>query len=420
MSEIEILQFPPVFLILHRQPKSRGEVSIHPRIAAGDLLTIRRSASRLTERTLPCLHFIVSASPRRSRKRSVEEKYVTPTPIQAQAIPHVLAGRDLLGIAQTGTGKTAAFALPILQRLWRRTASPRARGIAACWCSPRRASWRPDRRELRDLRPAPAASSVAVIIGGVPIRPPGAGARERRRHPGRHAGPPARPHAVSSAVQLDRVEILVLDEADRMLDMGFIHDVRRDRRQAAAERQTLFFSATMPDEIEKLAAQTPARSRARRGDAGRRRPPTASTSASSTSSAAARTRLLAELLRDEAIGPRARLHPHQARRRPRRPAAGRGRHRRPRRSTATSRRTQRERALADFRDGQAARAGRDRHRRARHRRRRHHPRRQLRPARTCRRATSTASAAPRAPARAASRSRSAIMRSARTCATSRS
>jgi ATP-dependent RNA helicase RhlE len=183
----------------------------------------------------------------------VEEQYVTPTPIQTEAIPHVLAGRDLVGIAQTGTGKTAAFALPILHHLSARRFRPERRHCRVLVLSPT--------RELsgqilesfktygRHVRP-----SVALAIGGVPInrqvRALSNGVDVLVATPGRLLD-----LMQSQAVKLDRVEILVLDEADRMLDMGFIHDIRAIVAKLPAERQTLFFSATMPDEIEKLAAK---------------------------------------------------------------------------------------------------------------------------------------------------------------------
>jgi ATP-dependent RNA helicase RhlE len=183
----------------------------------------------------------------------VEEKYVTPTPIQTEAIPHVLAGRDLVGIAQTGTGKTAAFALPILHHLVSRRFRPERRHCRVLVLSPT--------RELsgqilesfktygRHVRP-----TVALAIGGVPInrqvRALANGVDVLVATPGRLLD-----LMQSQAVKLDRVEVLVLDEADRMLDMGFIHDIRAIVAKLPAERQTLFFSATMPDEIETLVAK---------------------------------------------------------------------------------------------------------------------------------------------------------------------
>jgi len=180
-----------------------------------------------------------------------DQQYATPTPIQTQTIPQVLAARDVVGIAQTGTGKTAAFALPILHRLAAAPRRPEARSCRVLVLSPT--------RELsaqivesfqtygRYLRPR-----VALVIGGVPInrqiRALAAGVDVLVATPGRLLD-----LLQSRAVQLDRVDILVLDEADRMLDMGFIHDIRRIVAKLPAKRQTLFFSATMPREIAELA-----------------------------------------------------------------------------------------------------------------------------------------------------------------------
>jgi len=180
-----------------------------------------------------------------------EERYETPTPIQAQTIPHVLAGRDVVGIAQTGTGKTAAFALPILNHLAKHQKRAERKTCRVLVLSPTRElsgqildSFRAYGRHLR--------LQVALAIGGVPIgRQRSAlanGAEILVATPGRLLD-----LVNSGALRLDHVEILVLDEADRMLDMGFIHDIRKIIKLVPAQRQTLFFSATMPKEIEDLA-----------------------------------------------------------------------------------------------------------------------------------------------------------------------
>ena len=182
-----------------------------------------------------------------------EEGYATPTPIQAQSIPHLLQGRDLFGAAQTGTGKTAAFALPVLQKL---AAEPPVKGRR-----PTRALVLAPTRELaaqigerftaygRFLHPA---LRVAVIFGGVGKQPQldalRAGIDVLVATPGRLLDLMGDGH-----VQLGHVEVFILDEADRMLDMGFIHDVRRVVAVVPPVRQTLLFSATMPDEIMDLA-----------------------------------------------------------------------------------------------------------------------------------------------------------------------
>jgi ATP-dependent RNA helicase RhlE len=178
------------------------------------------------------------------------EGYTEPSPIQVQAIPHALAGRDLMGCAQTGTGKTAAFALPILQRL----AANKPQGspyVRALVLSPTRelASQIGDSfkayGKFVGLRPL-------TIFGGVNQNPQiewlRRGADILVATPGRLLDLIGQGH-----VKLNRLEVLVLDEADRMLDMGFIHDVRRIISLLPSKRQTLMFSATMPSEIQSLA-----------------------------------------------------------------------------------------------------------------------------------------------------------------------
>jgi ATP-dependent RNA helicase RhlE len=181
-----------------------------------------------------------------------EEGYTTPTPIQAQAIPHVLAGRDLLGLAQTGTGKTAAFALPILQRLAQSGRRPHGdRPIAVLILTPTREL----AAQIDDSFAAYGKHlgfKHTVIFGGV-----GQSAQERALRSGIDILT-ATPGRLLDLVQqrlvhFSRLEIFVLDEADRMLDMGFIHDVRKVIALLPQKRQTLFFSATMPLEAKKLA-----------------------------------------------------------------------------------------------------------------------------------------------------------------------
>jgi superfamily II DNA/RNA helicase len=182
-----------------------------------------------------------------------EQRYHAPTPIQAQAIPPVMNGRDLIGIAQTGTGKTAAFALPILHQLAARHARPEPKFVRVLVLTPTRelatqivGNFQTYGRHL--------ATTVRLAIGGVPIgkqiRGLSAGADVLVATPGRLVDL----HR-SRAVRLDRVEILVLDEADRMLDMGFIRDIEAIIALLPKKRQTLFFSATMPPEIARLAGQ---------------------------------------------------------------------------------------------------------------------------------------------------------------------
>ncbi len=178
------------------------------------------------------------------------EGYQRPTPIQARAIPHVLAGRDLLGLAQTGTGKTAAFALPILQRLYAAgRVHPRAIRVLVLT---------PTRELAAQIGDSFATYGKhlgykhAVIFGGV-----GHEAQRQALRAGLDilVATPGRllDLAGEKIVDLARLEVFVLDEADRMLDMGFIHDVRRVIALLPRKRQTLFFSATMPPEAQKLA-----------------------------------------------------------------------------------------------------------------------------------------------------------------------
>ncbi|HEX2687472.1 MAG TPA: DEAD/DEAH box helicase [Kofleriaceae bacterium] len=183
----------------------------------------------------------------------VSEGYVEPTPIQAQAIPHVLAGRDLLGLAQTGTGKTAAFALPILQHLaGRKPAGPR-RPIRCLVLTPtRELAAQIDESFATYGKHLPLKSFV--IFGGV-----GMEAQRQALRAGMDilVATPGRllDLAGQGQVLLEALEVFVLDEADRMLDMGFIHDVRKVIRLLPRQRQTLFFSATMPREAQELADQ---------------------------------------------------------------------------------------------------------------------------------------------------------------------
>jgi ATP-dependent RNA helicase RhlE len=179
------------------------------------------------------------------------ENYTTPTPIQAKAIPHLLAGRDLLGCAQTGTGKTAAFALPILHRL---SNDVRLAGPKAC----RALVLTPTRELAAQIRASFATYgrylklNCAVVFGGV-----GQGQQVRALARGVDVliATPGRLLDLMSQglVRLDRLEVFVLDEADRMLDMGFIHDVRKVIAALPARRQSLFFSATMLPEVVRLA-----------------------------------------------------------------------------------------------------------------------------------------------------------------------
>ena len=185
--------------------------------------------------------------------RSLEtEGYTTPTPIQQQSIPVALLGKDLLGCAQTGTGKTAAFSIPILQQLYlARQGSNHSKGIKALILTPT--------RELA-IQIDESISAYGrnlglkhlVIFGGVSQHPQTASLKQGTdiliATPGRLLD-----LMQQGYISLSQVSIFVLDEADRMLDMGFIHDVKKVIAKLPTKRQTLFFSATMPTEIASLA-----------------------------------------------------------------------------------------------------------------------------------------------------------------------
>ena len=177
--------------------------------------------------------------------------YTTPTPIQERGIPLALKGRDLIACAQTGTGKTAAFLLPILHRL---AGGPRSRRPRALVVTPTR-ELAAQIGEMATRYGAHLRLRNTVIFGGVGMEP-----QTRRLRGGLDllVATPGRllDHLRRGQAELGHVEIVVLDEADRMLDMGFLPDVRRILGALPAKRQNLFFSATMPDEIEDLIRRT--------------------------------------------------------------------------------------------------------------------------------------------------------------------
>ena len=180
-----------------------------------------------------------------------EQGYSQPTPIQAQAIPVILDGRDVMGAAQTGTGKTAGFTLPLLQRLSALRPAQGAKPVRALVLTPTRELAAQVGDSVADYGKYLPLSS-AVIFGGVNINPQTAALKRGVdilvATPGRLLD-----HANQRNVDLSKLEILVLDEADRMLDMGFIHDIRRVLKLLPAKRQNLLFSATFSDEIKALA-----------------------------------------------------------------------------------------------------------------------------------------------------------------------
>ncbi|MDD5250434.1 MAG: DEAD/DEAH box helicase [Rhodocyclaceae bacterium] len=183
-----------------------------------------------------------------------ESGYTEPTPIQAQAIPVVLAGKDVMGGAQTGTGKTAGFTLPLLHRLARHastSSSPARHPIRALILCPTRELAMQVHESVKTYSKYVPLRSIC-IYGGVDIKPQIAEMKEGREivvaTPGRLLD-----HVQQRTVSFNFVEFLVLDEADRMLDMGFIPDIKRILAMLPKERQSLLFSATFSDEIKKLA-----------------------------------------------------------------------------------------------------------------------------------------------------------------------
>lgn len=175
--------------------------------------------------------------------------YETPTPIQAQAIPLVIEGGDVIGLAQTGTGKTAAFVLPLLNRL----SGSKERGVRALILAPTRELAEQINDVIKTFAPRTGLKSC-TIYGGVSHRNQ---VMALRSNPAIVVACPGRlkDHMQGESIDLSKIEMLVLDEADRMLDMGFLPDIKQIVRAIPAERQTLLFSATMPDEIQELTKQ---------------------------------------------------------------------------------------------------------------------------------------------------------------------
>jgi superfamily II DNA/RNA helicase len=174
----------------------------------------------------------------------IDRGYASPTPVQDAAIKPVLAGRDLIGLANTGTGKTAAFMLPIIERLQKNPGGP------ALVIAPTRELAVQIDEEFRGFAKGMNLHSV-LCLGGVNIRPQ---IKTLKRNPQVIIGTPGRLKDLfeQKALRLNRVSVVVLDEADRMLDMGFIKDIRFLLDQLPEQRQSLCFSATMPTEIQRL------------------------------------------------------------------------------------------------------------------------------------------------------------------------
>lgn len=175
--------------------------------------------------------------------------YIEPTPIQEQAIPLVLAGRDVLALAQTGTGKTAVFALPLLER-FRQGEGNRVRALVL---APTRELAEQIHDAIRVLGKRTRVSSM-TLYGGVAFRPQ---AKLLKKGVDLVVACPGRllDHIAQGNIRLSSIEVLVLDEADEMFDMGFLPDVRRILRHLPRQRQTLLFGATMPDEVRRFARE---------------------------------------------------------------------------------------------------------------------------------------------------------------------
>src|SRR3954467_12578 len=232
----------------HPTPQTRRCPSRHPFARAAPM---RRAPAFDMERTHLLTSFQDFGLAEPIARALTEENYVTPTPIQTQTIPTALTGRDVVGIAQTGTGKTAAFALPILHRILENRIRPQPKTCRVLVLSPTRElsgqildSFNAYGRHIR--------LSSALAIGGVPmgrqVRSVMQGVEVMVATPGRLLD-----LVQSNGLKLNQVEFLVLDEADRMLDMGFINDIRKIVGKLPIKRQTLFFSATMPKDIAELA-----------------------------------------------------------------------------------------------------------------------------------------------------------------------
>ena len=180
--------------------------------------------------------------------------YTKPTPIQLEAIPHVIEGKDILGIAQTGTGKTAAFSLPLLNHLCENKLRPAAKEPRALILAPTRELASQITKSLRDYGCEMEYLSIATIYGGVSIKQQ---INQLMRGNEIVVATPGRLIDLieRGSISLGKIEVLILDEADQMMDMGFIHALKKIIPLIPKNRQTLFFSATMLPKIKKLAEQ---------------------------------------------------------------------------------------------------------------------------------------------------------------------
>ena len=214
---------------------------------------IRRGRGRIAPLNLddPMTSFADLGLSEKLLKALEKTNLTTPTPIQEQAIPHIMAGRDLMGLAQTGTGKTAAFGLPLLHRILDLGHPPAPRSVRALILAPTRELVTQIADHLMIYTKGTAAK-ITLVVGGASINRQAdrlaRGSDVLVATPGRLIDLLER-----GAVSLDACGYLVLDEADHMLDMGFIHALRRIAKHIPQHRQTMLFSATMPKDIEELA-----------------------------------------------------------------------------------------------------------------------------------------------------------------------
>ena len=244
----------PPLLYAHRSRASvcapRDDAETRPTISQRNSTGRSRTGSATSDSSKQSTTGFKSFGLRSELLRAVQDAdYTSPRPIQVQAIPPALEGRDVLGLAQTGTGKTAAFVLPILQRLLE--VRRQGQGARALVVAPTRELASQIEAEFERLARHTAINSTAVF-GGVPIARQ---IRALKRSPQVVVACPGRLLDLLSqrALRLDDVEVLVLDEADHMFDMGFLPDIRRILKQLPRRRQNLLFSATMSREIRKLA-----------------------------------------------------------------------------------------------------------------------------------------------------------------------
>ncbi|WP_305967604.1 MULTISPECIES: DEAD/DEAH box helicase [unclassified Mameliella] len=198
------------------------------------------------------MDFDMLGLPPRLLANLAEQNITEPTPIQTQAIPHAMNGRDVMGLAQTGTGKTAAFGLPLISTLMRKQSRPAAKCVHGLILAPTRELAKQIVDNLR-IYAAGTPVKIGIVTGGTSLN---AQAQRLAKGTDLLVATPGRLIDLMErkSVRLDGTEFLVLDEADQMLDLGFIHALRQIAKHLPAERQTMLFSATMPKQMAEIAA----------------------------------------------------------------------------------------------------------------------------------------------------------------------